>query len=457
MNETPPTPPSGDDSGFQDLGLQPTLLTALERLELDAPTEIQTRMIPAVLDGKDCLARASTGAGKTNAYLLPIFQRVASGEQLRALVVLPTRSLAMQLERNLRRFAPEHALQTAVLGGRNPGGEQPDVSADAADVLIATPRGVCDLIHRRRHDWSRVGLLVIDEVDAILDERGPNQLREIQRAFEHAHQTILLTGSLNDEVRALAEELLHDPVEIDVAPGAPRAASAEHGYFAVSPQDKFDVLLSLCKQQSPRLALVFAASAEQARELARRLDRARVSCRWIGAPRRPPRRDQGARRERRARSEVIVANDPAPRRLSTIPASHLLHYELPAEIDTYMRRLEQTPRLRKNGFVIAFVEPGQRELLAEIERRLDKPFNKLETPQRPERKHPEQKVEHEHDQQPSSVEPPSASEPGGRLNEALRRDKELDARGLRPLPRTLGSRFRSTRRGKPLRRPGPPK
>jgi superfamily II DNA/RNA helicase len=440
------------DTGFEDLGVEPSLISALQRLKLSAPTEIQRRLIPAILDGKDCLARASTGAGKTNAYLIPILQRTSPGEGPQALVIQPTRSLTLQLQRNLRRFASEQPLRTAVVVGGRRSRTQPDPLADAPDVLIATPRGAAELV-RRPDDWSTLRILVVDETDAILDDRGPEQLRQVHAALGEQSQTVLIAGNLDEPVRALANELLRDPIEIDVPPGAPRAASAAQGYFAVDPEEKFDVLVSFCKQQSPKLAIVLTNSEEQGRDLTKRLERMRISCRWIGVRRPRRRRDERGRPPPRPRSEVIVASDPAPRRLSTIPASHVLHYELPDDVDAYMHRLQQTARLRKHGSVIAFVQPDQHPLLEEIERRIHKPLQKLETPRRPERPRRNQAAKPRGETGTTKTNPT----PRGRLSQLLHHDDELEARGVQPVPRTLGSRFRSTRRGKPLRRPGPPK
>lgn len=444
------------DRNFADLGLDPDLIAALERLKLDAPTAIQCQMIPAVLDGRDCLARASTGTGKTNTYLLPILQTVTPDEGIQAMVVQPTRSLALQFQRNCRRFAPEKAPRTAVALGGRPSRDLPDPFSLSPEVLIAIPRGAGALARRKDHDWSKLRLLVVDEVDAILDERGPSQLRQLNAALTHEHQTILLASSLDDPVRELASEMLRDPLEIDAPAGPPRYASASQSYFAVEPDEKFDALLSFFKQELPKLALVFTNTAEQAREVAHRLERARVSCRWIGERHAPPRRERRPKRTERARSEAIIANDPPPRQLSTVPASHVLHYEMPADIDAYLRRLERSSRLRKAGHVIAFVEPSEQSMLAEIEQRVGKPLEKRKPLEHPKRHRREARSG------PTSQRPPRESKPSepssgptGRLNKILLRDEELEARGVQPPPRTLGSRFRTNRRGKPLRRPGP--
>lgn len=463
MNDTAHEAQDRETGGFEELGLDANLIAALERLKLDAPTGIQRQVIPAVLDGKDCLARASSGAGKTNAYLLPILQSVTTGEGLQALVIQPTRSIAQQLERNLKRFAAERPLRTAVAAGGRRTRNEPDPLADDPDVLIATPRGANELIRKGHCDWSRLRLFVIDEADAILDDRGDEALRQIHAALPAEHQTIVIAGVLDEAVRTLAGAVLRDPVEFEPPPTAPRAIAASQGYFVVAPDEKFDALVTYCKQQSPKLAIVFVKTEEQGRELARRMDRVRIVCRWIGERRPPGRRD---RRSSRADSEAIVVADPAPRRVGTIPASHLLHYELPEDADGYMQRLEQVARLRRGGAVIAFVEPDQAALLESISQRIDKPIEKLATPQRPEGqregrrgKGASRSSSRPRESKPAPAPPASTDreDERGRLNKPLLRDAELEERGVRPPRRTLGSRFRPNRRGKPLRRPGPPR
>jgi ATP-dependent RNA helicase DeaD len=457
-SEHPPMP------GFQDLGLEANLIAALHRLNLDEPTEAQRRLIPLVLEGQDCLARASTGAGKTNAYLLPILQTIEPEGGLQAIVLQPTRALALQLQRNVRRFAPEQAVRVAVAARRRRDRAQPEPSAESAELLIGTPRGIGELVRRGRLDWSVLRALVIDEVDAILDERGPDQLLRICASCDRDHQTIIIAGTLSEPVRALAAELLHEPVEIDTPPGPTRSLSAEQTYFEVEEKARFETLLSFCKQETPRLAIVFTNTERQARDLVKRLERAWVSCRWIGA-RRPPARDgQRPPRPRRQRSEVIIANDPAARRISTVPASHLLHYELPDDVDLYMRRLEQAARLGKHGLVIAFVRPDQQELREEIEQRIGQPLQKREPPPRADRRRREKPPQPDRKRKPPPTKSDDTSENNnadeaqtGRLSEVLFRDRELESRGVQPVKRTLGSRFRSARRGKPLRRPDAPK
>ena len=468
-----------DAGDFASLGINPELIAALERLRIDAPTDIQRQMIPTVLAGRDVLARALTGAGKTNTYLLPILQKVEQGAGTQAVIVQPTRALALQFQRNMQRFAPEKALRAAVLIGGGEGREDGDPFRKNPDVLITIPHGGTVLAERADVDWSALKMVVIDEVDAILEERGPQALEELHGILPPAHQTIMLAGDLNDGVRALAEKLMHDPAEIDTVPMQTRASLAEHSFFAVTAEDKFDALLSFCKQEAPKLAIVLARDEETGREIAHRLERARVSSRWIDERHSRGRREH-SRQNSRTASEVIVACDPAPRRLCTIPATHLLNYDLPVDVDTYMHRLDQTSRLRRDGAVISFIEPEQEALIADIEERLGKTLAKrtpLEVPERRRRSEHGQgdsrgrqsgnrRGRDEQRSRGRSSAPPSSSSQSSsetiskpvdnnagssRHNEPLKRDEELDARGIKPLPKTLGSRFRTNRRGKPLR------
>ena len=480
MNEFENNTPDSDQRDFQALGLSPELIAALERLNIDAPTDLQRQVLPTVFAGRDLLVRALTGAGKTNTYLLPILQKVVPDQGCQAIVVQPTRALALQFQRNLQRFSPEKPLRSVVLLGGKDHEEETDPLRKNPEVIITIPHGGTVLADRIDQDWAALKMLVVDEVDAILEDRGPQALEKLHNALPGERQTMLLAGDLNDDVRALAAMLLREPEEIDTVPMQPRASLAEHSYFAVTVDDKFDALLSYCKQEAPKLAIILAADETTGREIAYRLERARVNCRWIDERQSRGRRDQSRHRSR-STTEAIIACDPAPRRLCTIPATCLLNYDMPRDADTYMHRLEQASRLRKNGDVISFIEPEQEALVAEIEERLGKSLMKREPLAIPERRQrtgrgqgdsrgrssgrsssregrtsdkPSYASTPPSPQTADSENVPAKPQPspsGGRHNEPLIRDEELDARGIQPPPRTLGSRFRTNRRNKPLR------
>lgn len=497
MNEAAPHPNDVENSEFSKLGVGAALVSALVRLRMDAPTEIQVSVIPVALEGRDCLARASTGAGKTNAYLLPILQNLKSGDGLQALIVQPTRALAQQLDRNIKRFAPDCEVGVAVATGARRGRDEEGPLDGNPEIVIATPRGASDLIRANAdRDWSNVRTVVIDELDAILDDSGADHLKKLGEALSHEHQTILLTSEIDEPVRELADKLLSDPFEAGVEPGPPRALETAQNYYAIGDDDKFDVLITFCKQQKPKLAIVMVNNEDEGHEMVDRLGRVHVTCRWIDERRSHGGRDQGGGRRPGGRdtSEVIVACDPAPRRMSTIPASHLVNYDIPENPDIYLQRLEQAGRLRRAGEVITFVEGGQDDLREAIEERIGKPLTLRETPQRPEHLRRERsdsrggqrgdrggqgergdrgdrggrggprggrgdrKTGGGRSSGGGSSSGSSKSKPSnaatGRLNKTLHRDGELEDRGVKPPPRTLGSRFRPNSKPKRLRRPG---
>ena len=293
------------EADFNALGVEAALISALERLRIEAPTEIQQKMIPSVLAGRDVLARACTGAGKTNTYMLPILQTVEPGAGVQVIVVQPTHSLSLQLQRNMSRFSPEKPLKAAVVGGGHGGRDSESALANNPDVIITIPRGATTLAKQAGLDLSTVKLLVIDEADAIIEGRGADYLRSMHELLEHEHQTIVLSGEMNEAVRELAEAVLRDPLEIESTHTPIRALSAKHSYFETPADDKFEALLSFCKQEKPKLAIVLTNDEETGREIAHRLERAYVECRWIHERQGRGRRD----RDDRGKSRLAQRRD----------------------------------------------------------------------------------------------------------------------------------------------------
>ncbi|GEM_PF-3546744 len=478
MNDSVTPTEQSSTATFADLGIHNTLRTALERLNMAVPTDIQVKMIPHALAGRDCLARVSTGAGKTNAYLLPILQTITPGDGLQALVIQPTRALALQLQRNIGRFSPDCEVATAVAGGGRRRQSVSDLLEGNPDIVIATVRGAEELAGHADADFSHLRYVVIDEADAITEECDPERVRKIAEGLPESHQTFILAGSWTEPVEALAAALLHEPARVEADATGPRAHGVRQTVFEVPADRKLDVLISYCKQEKPKLTIVLLRPETDADEVLHHVDRARISCRRIDERRKGAREARG-RSGRRPQTELIFASDPPPRRLSTIPATHLIHYDLPADADTYIHRLEQAARLRRRGEVIAFVEPDEAELLEEIEQRLGHAFERAEAPEprkrssrhRGERDRSADRREKSDSRRErgdrrggrsargadgrsksprSEATPP---QPRGRLNQLLYRDPDLEARGIRPPRRTLGARFRTNRRPRPLRRP----
>jgi len=455
-NETPQAPQAG---GFAELGLEADLVEAVERARLETPTQVQRELIPLALLGRDCLVRVRPGSGKTNAYILPMVQRMKPGGGLQALVLLPTGALAERVERFVARFAHVRRLRTTALTARGRSRHEPDPLLHPPECLISTPRSVLEALTSSKLDPAGIRLVVLDEVDSMLDGDHGQTLRDVLDRLGPERQTIVLASELSDPVRELAGQYLREPETIDVAADESRVRAVEHCLVTVEPGAEFDALVAYCKTERPRLAIVFANQETTARELAHRLSGVGCDARWVGQRRRPPRgRDRSDRRRERAEIEVVTASDPPEHRLSTIPATHVLHYESPADADSYLHRIERCARLLGPRISVVFADSRHQQLLDEIEARLRASLRRLEMPVRPPRPTPRPAVPREARPAPlPAPAPPLAPAPlplsnyvEPRLLEVLHRDEQLEARGIRPVPRTLGSRFRARRARRPV-------
>lgn len=476
---------------FAKLGLHEEIVQALDRMRLEAPTDIQCKMVPLALQGRNCLAQARPGAGKTNAYLLPMLHLTVPGAGLQAILIQPTRALGQQLDRNISRYRPERAVTAQVAGAmRGPAADPPPANPD---VLIGTPIGVADMVRRNQVDVTKVKLLVIDELDSMLDAGAEDALRLLVGGLP-PRQTLIIAAALDEPTRALAGEFAPDAAEI-LLDLEPRIVCVEHGQILCPSDDKLDTVIGFCRQHAPRLAVLCVNDGAAAREMTMRLTRARFDCRWIEQGRAPGRNDRGGP-PGRSRTEIVVVSDPAPRRLSVIPASVLLHLEIPEDQSHYARRIEHCARLRRDGSSIVFYTENEIDALHALQSHVGRPFEEIAPPERRERParddrgrgpgrgdgphsrggEPRRGFERgpagreaggsdrpprEHGGAPPASERPvqqatrsaplvePTTIPGqvviARLLEPLRRDANLEARGIQPMRRTLGSRFHTTR------------
>ncbi|RMF73037.1 MAG: DEAD/DEAH box helicase [Planctomycetota bacterium] len=258
------------------------------------------------------------------------------------------------------------------------------------DVLIATPRCARDLMDEKTPAWfETVRTIVVDDADAILDLGDRESLDRVFEGLGHEHQRILLAAEAGGDVDDLAEARLPGAERVEFTADAPAPTRVKQVAIEIGERDAGDVLIDFVKQEHPKLVIVFTNDARSAERIAMRLSRARVSCRTVGQSRRP--RDGDRRRpdpRGRGGSEVVVTHDPAPRRLSTIPASHVVHMELPADAETYFRRLRQCDRLHRRGSSIAFIGPDDAAVVESIESLLGTSLERIPGPRPVERSRP---------------------------------------------------------------------
>jgi ATP-dependent RNA helicase RhlE len=354
------------DSRFDALGLSPRSLTAISRLGWQAPTPIQARAIPPALDGHDVIGCAATGTGKTAAFALPILEKIPVGQGSRALILAPTRELVLQIAECLTSLAAGGPRIATVIGGV---GMEPQVQAlaEGREVIVATPGRLIDHLDRGSARLGKIGVLVLDEADRMLDMGFKPQLERILRKIPAKRQTLLFSATMAGEVAEFAGKHLRAPTRIEVARSGTTAARAEQRVFLVSQEEKSALLLALLAGDQ-RSTLVFTRTKHRADKLARSLARAGHEAARIHAD-----RSQGQRRAalegfRNGDYRVLVATDIAARGIDVEDIGQVVNYDLPHVAEDYVHRIGRTARAAASGLALSFCAPDEMPLLRDIER-----------------------------------------------------------------------------------------
>ncbi len=427
--------------GFAALGLEPELLSTLEQLNFHTPTDIQRELIPHALRGEDCLGQAKTGTGKTAAFALPMLQLVRPGEGLQAIVLVPTRELASQVDEHIRTLCASHPLRTAlVYGGRRVAGNVA-LLKKGCEILIGTPGRVQDLMGRRALNLSSIRLAVLDEVDRMLDIGFREDIRRILKSITQPHQTIFVSATIDPEIRALAKTYMRDPVEINVSSDKLTVDDIELDYVTVNRRDKYATLLGFLKTENPKLAIVFTNMKATARNIAEKLRKNGINCKEIHGDLVQARREKVLQSFRNQHIQVLVATDLASRGLDVMEVSHIVNFDVPVDAASFVHRVGRTARMGNSGYTVTFVTREEGKLLTEIEKLINRQLIRLDPPWLVKRADEEEAA--------VAAAAPKPAPPDGqrsRFTEVARRDRYLDALGIEPVKRTLGSRFPTTRR-----------
>jgi len=380
---------------FDTLGLSPTLLRAIADQNYTTPTPIQTQAIPLVLAGRDLLACAQTGTGKTAGFALPLLEslfpngkRPTSGSrQVRVLVLTPTRELAAQVHESFRTYGQHLGVtSTTVFGGV---GMKPQVDAlrRGVEVVVATPGRLIDHMQQRTVDLSGVRHLVLDEADRMLDMGFLPAIRRILQALPEKRQTLLFSATFADEVRTLAARFMRNPAEVSVARRGIAAESVEHVVHPVDAERKRDLLLHLFSLDSDQQTLVFSRTKHGADRLAKQLGAAGLKAAAIHGN-----KSQGARTRalgdfKAGRVTVLVATDIAARGLDIDQLPAVINFDLPTVAEDYVHRIGRTGRAGYDGRAISLVSHDEGGLLADIQTLLKRDIEMTEiegfTPSRP--------------------------------------------------------------------------
>jgi ATP-dependent RNA helicase RhlE len=371
---------------FSDLGLLPELLRAVADKGYDSPSPIQIQAIPAVLSGRDVLAGAQTGTGKTAGFVLPILQRLAadqangSSRAPRALVLTPTRELAAQVAQSARDYGKHLQLRTyQVFGGVS---INPQISAlrSGCDILVATPGRLLDLAQQRVADLSKVQVLVLDEADRMLDMGFINDIRKIIKLLPPKRQNLLFSATYSDDIRGLAERLLHDPISIQVAPRNAPIELVEQRAYRVQKEQKRHLLVHLIQEGKWRQVLIFTRTKHGANRLAQQLEGAGIQSAAIHGNKSQAARVKALDMFKRGQVTALVATEVAARGLDIKELPQVVNYELPNVPEDYVHRIGRTGRAGAAGEAVSLVSSDESGLLRDIERVLRRSIPTLPTP-----------------------------------------------------------------------------
>ena len=368
----------GNISNFDTMDLAPEIRDALRDLGYTEPTPIQVQAIPIVMAGRDVIGSASTGTGKTAAFLIPILQQLRGtpGGQLRVLVLSPTRELALQIDEQALVLGYHLGFSSvAIVGGLNMNPQEEALKA-GTEIVVATPGRLLDHMRHPYVDLSHVGFLVLDEADRMLDMGFLPDIRRILARLPTERQTLLFSATMPPEIRKLADQILRDPVTIAIDRAKPAAGLVQRA-FPVAQNRKAALLTSLLQHPSLTSVIVFVKRKRDADGVARQIIRAGRTAVSLHSDRTQQERIAALDAFRRGECAVLVATDVAARGIDVDGVSHVFHLDVPRSSDDYIHRSGRTARAGAVGQVMTFVDPSEEGDLAAIEKAIGSPIPRV--------------------------------------------------------------------------------
>jgi len=359
---------------FSDFAMHPKLLAAVEGLGYTIPTPIQAAAIPPALEGKDILGIAQTGTGKTAAFLLPLIQHISAMEsspkpnQLRALILTPTRELAVQIADNLKSLTARTSFRhTTVFGGVSQK-RQEDEMRRGQDIVIATPGRLLDLMEQKLVDLSALTHLVLDEADRMLDMGFITDVKKITAHMPAQRQTMFFSATMPQEVADLSNRMLKRPVRVEVSPVSSTSERIDQSVIFASPGEKRFVLEALLTGQGLLRSIVFTRTKHGANRVVMQLTKAGINCSAIHGGKSQNARQAALNDFKKGKIDVMIATDIAARGIDISDISHVINYDIPNEPESYVHRIGRTARAGKSGFALSLCARDEKAYLRQIER-----------------------------------------------------------------------------------------
>jgi ATP-dependent RNA helicase RhlE len=368
---------------FESLGLAPALVRALAERNYSTPTPIQAEAIPLVLAGHDLLGGAQTGTGKTAAFVLPMLQRLQqmparNDRRPRALILVPTRELAVQVHDSIRAYSKYQRVQTTTVYGGVGMNPQIDALRRGVDILVACPGRLIDHLQQRTVDLSGIELLVLDEADRMLDMGFLPSIQRILGKLPGKRQTLLFSATFEDQLKKLALELLRDPHEVQIAARNTIAEKVTHRAHPVDGNRKRDLLIDILSTRWQEQVLVFGRTKHGCNRLAEQLEKAGISAVAIHGNKSQAQRLKALKDFKEGKARVLVATDVAARGLDIPLLPLVINHDLPMVAEDYVHRIGRTGRAGANGEAISLVSPDEAQLLRAIHRVLKADIEMIE-------------------------------------------------------------------------------
>jgi len=353
---------------FENLNLSVSLLRAIETEGYTHPTPIQEQSIPIALNKRDLLAIAQTGTGKTAAFALPILQLLenSSRKGIKALIVSPTRELAIQINESFTAYGKHTSLKHAVVFGGVPIGNQISALRKGVDILIATPGRLLDLVNQKAVSLSQIEIFVLDEADRMLDMGFINDVKKIITKIPQNRQTLFFSATMPQEITGLANGILTNPLKVEVTPVSTTAEKVTQAIYPVAKKDKASLLIHLLKDPQIKSVLVFSRTKYGADKIVKILGRVSIQAAAIHGNKSQNARQKALNSFKTGKIRVLVATDIAARGIDIEQLNYVLNYDLPNQPETYVHRIGRTGRAGLSGTAWSFCDQEEKPYLDDI-------------------------------------------------------------------------------------------
>lgn len=354
---------------FKSFELHPLIQAGVEALGYEEPTPIQTQCIPLILQGRDVMGMAQTGTGKTAAFGLPILQRLMSGprRRVRALIIAPTRELAEQIHEAIGQLGRKTKIKSVTVYGGVKQNPQVRKLKEGAEIVVACPGRLLDLMDQGVIDLSHMDVLVLDEADRMFDMGFMPDVRRILSRIPAERQTLLFSATLPEEIRALAKDILRDPVTVQVGEAAP-VSTVSHALYPVEQHLKTALLVKILERTDTDSVLIFTRTKDRATRVAKHLKKEGFPVTFLQGDLSQGQRQEAINGFRNGKYRILVATDIAARGLDISRISHVINYDMPDTVDAYTHRIGRTGRAERTGDAFTFVTREDRAFVWEIER-----------------------------------------------------------------------------------------